>query len=110
MKKCRPITFLLILILALALSARAQLFTTPVTNYTPVYATVVITNATTFLGSTNFTGADALVVGQQIGALTNASGVKLFNAAYFTNRFTQIDFQVSDVGSIIPTNIWFSVQ
>jgi len=52
--------------------------------------------------------ADTLAIGQQLGSMTNAAGVKLFPAQYFTNRDFTLHFSIEDTNSMIPAWIFIS--
>ena len=113
MKKSIILTLCAIALLAvLALTLKAQVLGIIQTN--TIQQDVVVTINKTTLTTTNgpcvFTDAqNCLAIGQQIGAMTNASGQKLFLAQYFTNQNFSLTFSIQDAGSVVPTQIAISV-
>ena len=79
------------------------------TNITTQFQQVATTN-TILQGQMFNSFADTLAIGQQLGNMTNAAGVKLFPAAYFTNRDFTLNFSIEDTNSMVPNWIWISVM
>ena len=98
-----------LLILA-AFILRAQVLNTISTNYVQQWTLESAPSGTT-LGTFVFTNeAEALLIGIQLGNMTNASGQKLFNATYLTNRLTTATFIANCTNSVTPWWISLTVQ
>lgn len=78
------------------------------TNYVTVAAQAQV--ITTSAAPTTFTNLDAVVLGQQLGRLTNASGQLLFPSALFTNHTSRVAFMAYDVGQVICSNITVTAE
>ena len=107
MKKAIILTLCAIALLAV-LALRAQVLGT----YTNFYnMDVVVPVQKLYLGTINGPGvnytdqANCLAIGQQLGAMTNAAGQKLFPAQYFTNQNFNLTFSIQDQGSMVPFGI-----
>ena len=90
--------------LVLAGVAIGQLSFNSFTTNSQVQADVV-TIITTNLPSSTFTNTDALVIGQQLGAMTNSAGQPLFSPGTYTNHNSVVTFTITDFGQMIPTSI-----
>ena len=113
MKKSIILTLCAIALLALVLKLKAQAVLGIITT-NAIQQDVVVTINKTTLTTTNgpcvFTDAqNCLAIGQQIGAMTNAAGQKLFLAQYFTTQNFSLTFSIQDAGSVVPTQIAISV-
>ena len=99
-----------LLILAAFILRAQQVLSTIQTNYVQQW-TLESTPSGTTLGTFTFTNqAEALLIGIQLGNMTNASGQKLFNATYLTNRLTTATFVANCTNSVTPWWISLTVQ
>ena len=110
MKKSILIPLAIAALILAAVLVRGQVLSTIQTNFVSQWVLESTPSGTT-LGTFTFTNpAEALVIGIQLGNMTNASGQKLFNATYLTNRLTTATFVANCTNSVTPWWISLTVQ
>ena len=109
MKKSLLIPLTIVVITIAAVLVRGQVLNTVATNFVSQWVLESTPSGTT-LGTVVFNPPDALIIGIQLGNMTNAAGEKLFNATYLTNRLTTATFVANCANSVTPWWISLTVQ